>query len=116
VPADVMRIRAKRSFLSFIGGRRWLRRSATQAYGMGAGYGGVHGQVQRQREWTGGGTVGAAWPRRVRHVTQGEWGRKAVRRKGVPQRTDRRTKAGLGVRAQQSRGVATRDAGTRSGA
>jgi hypothetical protein len=36
--------------------------------------------------------------------------------KGVPRRADWRTKAGLGVRAQQSREVATCDAGACSGA
>jgi hypothetical protein len=32
-------------------------------------------------------------------VAPGEWGRKAVRRKGVPRRADRRTETDLGVRA-----------------
>jgi hypothetical protein len=52
-----------------------------------------------------GGRVGAR-PWGARRVAQGEWGRKAVRRKGVgPRRADRRTVAGLGVRAQWGRGA-----------
>jgi hypothetical protein len=58
--------------------------------------------VRRRRRWAGGGTVGSAWPRRVRRVAQGEWGRKVVRHQRVPRRADRRTKAGLGRRVRRA--------------
>jgi hypothetical protein len=78
--------RARGGVLPFIGGQRWQRRFASQVSNMGAGYGGMHGRVRRQREWTSGSMVGAAWPRRARCVAQGEWGKKAVRCKRVPRR------------------------------
>jgi hypothetical protein len=46
--------------------------------------------------------VGSAWPWRAQCVAQGEWGRKVVRRQGVPRRADRRTKADLGRRVRRA--------------
>jgi hypothetical protein len=90
--------RARGGLLPFIGGRRWPRWFASQVYGTGAGYGGVHGRVRRRRDWAGGGMVGTAWPRHAQHVGQGDGAWMAVLRKGRgPRRANRRTEHSRGA-------------------